>query len=153
MWLENNDPELIEEWEGDVFRDTIFKLKNNSDEQNIMIRAYGYKGNLTRKKKSIRNYISMYNPEYEDETFSVRRLDFLNDLNVYKLLYQYLNKCADTYFAQIRKDDGLKAMRKELLNTYRTLTGGTAVDMMQEVETFLKKHEMECSELLKSSVL
>lgn len=147
-WLENNDPDLIRAWEGDVFRDTIFKLKNNSDEQNIMIRAYGYKENLTSKKKSIRNYVSMYNPEYEDETFSIKRLDFLNDVNVYKLLCCYLYKCADTYFAKLKNDANLTNMRKRLLKTYRTLTGGTTVDMMQEVETFLKEHEIVCQKCL-----
>lgn len=151
-WLKNNDPELIEAWAEDVFRDTIFKLENNSDEQNIMIRVYGYKENLTSKKKSIRNYISMYNPEYDDETFSVKRLDFLNDLNVYKLLCQYMNKCADTYFAQIKKDDSLKVKRKKLLDTYRTLTGGTMVKMMQEVEEFLQEHEIHCRGFLQSDM-
>ena len=112
------------------------------------IRAYGYKENLTSKKKSIRNYVSMYNPEYEDETFSIKRLDFLNDVNVYKLLCCYLYKCADTYFAKLKNDANLTNMRKRLLKTYRTLTGGTTVDMMQEVETFLKEHEIVCQKCL-----
>lgn len=152
VWLEDNNPELVRAWTEDVFRDTIFKLENNSDEQNIMIRAYGYKENLTSKKKGIRNYISMYNPEYDDETFSVKKLDFLNDLNVYKLLCLYINKCADTYFAQVKKDNSLKAMRKKLLDTYRTLTGGTMVDMMQEVEEFLQEHEIDCRGSLQSDM-
>lgn len=140
-WLENNEPELIEAWAGEVFYDTIFKLENNSDEQNIMVRAYGYKKNLTVKKKGIRNYSSMYDPEYGAETFSINLLDFLNDINVYKLLCLYMNKCADTYFAQIKEDDSLKIMRKKLLGAYSTLRSGTMVDIMQMIETFLREHE------------
>lgn len=151
-WLEENAPEMLEEWSGDVFRDTIDKLGKNSDEQNIMIRVYGYKKYLVSKRKAIGSYIGMYNPEYDDETFSDRRLDFLNDLNVYKLLCIYIKKCADTYFAQIIKDDSLKVMKKKLLDTYRTLTAGTMTDMMQEVEAFLWEHEADCQRYLRSDV-
>lgn len=143
-WLMNCEPEFMKAWEGDTFYDTIFQFDNNSEEQNIMIRTYGYKKNLKYHKRSIRNYIGMYNPDYKDETFSGKELDFLNDRNVFRLLSMYMNKCADTYFIQLKKYDGLRAMRKELLDTYQKLKCGSAVDVMQEVENFLQKHEQDC---------
>lgn len=151
-WLADNAPEMTEEWSGDVFRDTIDKFGCNSDEQNIMIRVCGYKKHLTSKRKAIGSYIGMYNPEYDDETFSVKKLDFLNDRNVYKLLCFYMQKCADTYFAQVIQDDSLKIMKKNLLDTYRALTDGTMTDMMQEVEAFLREHEADCRDFLRSDM-
>lgn len=143
-WLRAYEPELAKAWEGDVHHDTPYKLDTFSDEQNIMAQAWDYTDSLIWKKDRIGEYTSIYNPDYEDETFSIKILDFFNDINVYRLLCGYLNKCADTYFAEIKKDADLRAMREKLLHTYQRLKSGSVVDMMQEVEKFLWEHEEAC---------
>lgn len=145
-WLEKHDQKMLKEWEGDTISQTINALKSNSDEQALAIRAWGYKKGLSRKGKSIRIYKSMYNPRNEDETFSNKIFDFLNDQDIYKLLYGYLCKCADTYFSRIKSFEGerLIEMRKNLIDTYQTLAHGSTTDIMQEVENFLQEHEQCC---------
>lgn len=145
-WLKDHGCGLVETWKSDVIKTTIFKLKEGSIEQNIMVMVYSYKTGLVRKKKHISEYEGMYNPEAGDETFSNKRFDFMNDKNIYKLLCWYLCKCADTYFMQIRSSEGgeLRDMREKLLSTYRILACGTASDMMQKVEEFLHEHEASC---------
>lgn len=145
-WLAKQDPKLLEEWQGDVMSQTIDALKRNSDEQGLAIRTWGYKKDLSRKGKSIRVYQSMYNPKNEDETFSNKIFNFLNDLDIYKLLCGYLCKCADTYFSGIKSSKGerLIEMRNGLKNTYQILAHGSITDIMQEVENFLQEHEQHC---------
>ena len=145
-WLKHYDPKLAEEWEGDVIKTTIFKLRNNSSEQNIMLKAYSYKTDLDIKSEHISSYVGMYNPKDEDETFSNKIFDFLNDTNIFDLLCEYLNKCADTYFTQIKSPEGekLRTMREKLLHTYKILASSDVMDMMQEIESFLKEHETSC---------
>lgn len=140
-WLRIHEPKLAEEWDGDVFEDAFGKLEKNSDGYNIMLQARGYKNDLAWKRKDIGKYQSIYNPSHEAETFSIRELDFLNDKNVYRLLCEYMNKCADTYFTRIREDASLRDMRKNLLYTYQKLAHGSVIEMMQEVERFLQEHE------------
>lgn len=140
-WLADYDPKVDKSWKGTVIRATIFKLHEEPTAQNIMVNAYGYRKNLTSKKNSIRNYKSMYNPDYQDETFSFKRLDFLNDINIYKFLCIYMDKCASTYFERLEKDDHLRKMWTKLLYTYQVLADGDIVQIMQEIECFLKEHE------------
>lgn len=140
-WLTDYDPKLREEWKGKVLKATAYKLDKGSEEQNIVIRAYGYRKNLISKKKEISQYKAMYNPEYRDETFSLKERDFLNDINIYNLLCGYMYKCAGTYFEQLRSNDDLKDMCKKLFHTYQTLAAGDVVHIIQEIECFLKQHE------------
>lgn len=127
----------------DVFDATVHKLRVNSSEQDLMLRVFGYKRFLADKKDCIRKYESVYNPAGDQETFSNIRLDFLNDKNVYRLLCDYLYKCANTYFAQMRtpEGEGLWAKRDKLVNMYDRLAHGSASDMMQKVEDFLQENE------------
>ncbi len=145
-WLDNYASEWAEKWMGNVIRDSIYTLKNGSVAQNIMVQVYGYTTYLTVKKNHIDTYLSMYNPAYNDETFSIKKLDFLNDVNVFKLLCEYMNKCADTYFAKLKEDEKLRRMREGLLLTYQQLSGGSVPAMMQEIEKFLYEYEKSYSE-------
>lgn len=143
-WLRGYEPKFVKAWDGNVLLDTLAKLDVNSYGYNIMLRAWGYKKNLTYKKNKISEYASIYDPACGVETFSNRQLDFLNDINVYKLLCEYMNKCADSYFLQIKADSSLRTMREKLLHTYQKLAHGSVIEMMQEVERFLQEHEATC---------
>lgn len=142
-WLNVHDARLAKEWGEDVFDATVHKLRVNSSEQDLMLRVFGYKRFLADKKDCISTYESVYNPAGDQETFSNIRLDFLNDKNVYRLLCDYLYKCANTYFAQMRapEGEGLWAKRDKLVNMYDRLAHGSASDMMQKVEDFLQENE------------
>lgn len=141
VWLQENNSEMPNVWGGDVLRETIFLLDNNSNEQDIMVSAFGYKSNLVNKSDSISNYTSMYNAEYDDETFSNHVFDFLNDKKIFDLLSDYLVKCAEAYMQRLEENKELSRRRQELLKTYQKISDGSVTDMMQEIENFLKKYE------------
>lgn len=69
-----------------------------------MVSAFGYKNALINKRASISNYISMYNAEYDDETFSNHVFDFLNNKEIFDLLCDYLVKCAGVYMQRLEKN-------------------------------------------------
>lgn len=140
-WLADYEPEFTKAWAGSVMEDTLANMEKNSDSYNIMLQAWGYKTHLTWKKNNIESYRGLYDSSYMNETFSNKDLDFLNDKTVYGLLCEYMNKCADTYFKQIRRDAALRNMRKTLLDTYQKLAQGSVIEMMQEVERFLQENE------------
>lgn len=140
-WLANYEPKFTEEWDGIVLEDILATMENDSDEYNIMLQAWGYKEHLTWMNHNIAEYQGIYDANGMKETFSSIDLDFLNDKNVYGLLCEYMNKCADTYVQQIRKDEALRVMRKKLRDTYQKLSQGSVIEMMQEVERFLQENE------------
>lgn len=143
-WLKGYAPNLREKWRGNVFTTTLLKLKSTSAAQTLMLKVYAYRTGLVSKKKKIQNYIGIYNPAYEDETFSAKCLDFLNDINIYKLLCLYMNQCADTYFEQLKTNENLKQMWEELLETYKPLKSESLADIIQMIEGFLQKYEKAC---------
>lgn len=140
-WLAKYEPEFTEEWNSIVLKDMLVNMRTNSDEYNIMLQVWGYKKHLTWMKNNIAEYQGMYDPSREKETFNSIDLDFLNDKNVYGLLCEYMNKCADTYFRQIEENGALRTMRKNLRDTYQKLSQGSVIEMMQEVERFLQENE------------
>lgn len=143
-WLISHNSQLAQSWTDDIFRKTIFELENNSTEQNLMLMVYGYRTDLTYKSHHIRNYVSLYNPLSGKETFSNKTPDFFNDKCIYKLMCGYLYKCANTYFTHLKDNQALEAMREKLLKTYQVLASESVIDVIQEIEDFLKAHASDC---------
>lgn len=133
--------EFVKQWSECNVGKYALSFPNNSVEEKIALGIYSY---LTGQKdygQSIRHYESLYNYSSAVANFQFEILDFLNDSEIRALMQEYTGECMRKYVEVYQTKDSLQQQKICLLNTYLKLSGGSPVELMQEIEKFLKKFE------------
>lgn len=148
--VENIVKSRHEIFEGTSFSDewsesVAVRLAQNADvasaEGRLILEIYGYITGKRNCNNNISTYKSLYNFSNNVEDFTNTELDFFNDKIIWDLIMCYMDKCAEDYIKILFDNSKLVQARKEITKTYEKISGDSAVDVMQEIENFLVKHE------------
>lgn len=139
--FEKEHLENLQIWSGDVLVRCANELKSSSSEGKIVYKALGYRDKIEDFRENISEYKALFDPSRHE--FQLNMRNFLEDKFFWESACDYLEQCADIYVKKLCDCSSAEQVRGELLEMYKTISGNSSVDLMQEIENFLEKSERE----------
>lgn len=140
--FEKNAMGMCQQW-GD---ETLEKIKSSGKLSDIGKRlvdcAICYQDGIRDWKECILDYERRYQPRDTVSDESVES-GFLKDREIWNSVCEYLKDCGTEYIDSLKHNEEQRERREELLRSYKHISKGTEIDLMEEIENFLAKWEQE----------
>lgn len=134
--------DLIGSWQ-DVYKQVV--SNSNSSKlmvQDLVLQAFKYKEmDICDKQNKIQDYQSPI--DQEKNVIEARRYDYLNDLEIFETMSEYLLACGREYVYQILDNPKCKTSRAIVQESFRKCAGDTPICLMEQVDVFLHRFENE----------
>lgn len=134
--------ELLGDWRN-VYKQVA--LNCNSKEtmvKNLILQAFKYKEkDICNKQDAIQDYQSPI--DQEKNVIEAKRYDYLNDLEIFQIMSEYLLTCGREYVCQILDNPRCKTSRDIVQESFRKCAGDTPIGLMEQVDVFLHRFENE----------
>lgn len=140
--FEKNVVGIYQQW-GDS---TLKKMKSSNGLSNIGEKLVGnaicYQEGILNWKEWIFDYQRRFQTS-DTESNEWAESGFLMDCEIWSSVCEYLKDCGVEYIEGLNRSENLRKRREELLLSYKRISEGTEIDLMEEIENFLAKWERE----------
>ncbi len=107
----------------------------------LMVAAVDYLNECNDKKQNADKYKCLY--DYQKRAFNKKVYDFFNDKKIYQYMFEYLLECGREYITQLSANPRYMCSKKIVSSSFRRCIAGTPIDLMEQIDVFLKRFEDE----------
>ena len=132
---------MLGSWQNVYEQVGLDKDASESMVHDLIAEASAYKEGLRDKWEEIRNYQSSI--DQDENVVRKKTYDYLNDMEVFGIMREYLLTCGREYVCQILKNPKCGASRAIVRESFRGCEGDTPISLMEQVDVFLHRFENE----------